>query len=234
MWAILFGRALVEPIDDLPIEDLRIKESADFAAETVPEELKILADDFVAHGYHLRRLISIIALSDAFAAESRAADESLSAAEEPAMPWHAFPLTQLRPEQVVGSLLQASSLATLDYQSHIVIRFARAVGQAEFVKQYGDSGEEEFSPQGGTIPQRLLLLNGELVKKKTEENLIANAATQIAALASTNEKAVEIAYLACLSRRPTPDESRHFVARLADKRSGAGAGKRWKTSIGPW
>ena len=47
---------------------------------------------------------------------------------------------------------------------------------------------------------------------------MANAATQIAALASTDEKAVEIAYLACLARPPTPDEHEHFVARLADSR----------------
>jgi hypothetical protein len=129
-----------------------------------------------------------------------------------------FPLTRLRPEQVVGSLLQACSLATLDYQSHIVVRFFRAVGQAEFVKRYGDSGEEEFSPQGGTIPQRLLLMNGELVKDRTKENLVANAATQIGALASTDEKAVEIAYLACLTRRPTSAEMQHFVAKLAGTR----------------
>ena len=135
----------------------------------MPEELAILADDFVTHGYDLRRLISIIALSDAFAAESRTADDFVTAADDPANAWRTFPLTRLRPEQVVGSLLQASSLATLDYESHIVIRFARAVGQAEFVKRYGDSGEEEFAPQGGTIPQRLLLMNGELVKKKTKK-----------------------------------------------------------------
>ena len=73
------------------------------------------------------------------------------------MPWAVFPLTRLRPEQVVGGLLQSSSLATLDYQSHIVVRFARAIGQAEFVKHYGDSGADEFSSQGGTVPQRLLL-----------------------------------------------------------------------------
>ena len=118
----------------------------------------------------------------------------------------------------MGSLLQSSSLATLDYQSHILVRFARAVGQSEFVKRYGDRGEDEFSPQGGTIPQRLLMMNGELLKKKTEGNLVGNAATQIAALASTDEKAIETAYLACLTRRPTADETAHFAERLAGTR----------------
>ncbi len=53
----------------------------------MPEELTILADDFVAHGYDLRRLISIIALSDAFAAESRTADDDPRGAETPAEMW---------------------------------------------------------------------------------------------------------------------------------------------------
>ena len=45
---------------------------------------------------------------------------------------------------------------------------------------------------------------------------MANAATQIAAFASTDQRAVETAYLAVLTRRPTADEAEHFVARLAD------------------
>jgi hypothetical protein len=213
VWAQLFGRPLVEPIDDIPLVD-------DSGTDGAPEALTILADDFSTHGYDVRRLISIVALSEPFAAESRVADDDAGPADTLAAAWNTFPLTRLRPEQVVGSLLQASSLATLDYQSHIVERFFRAVGQAEFVKRYGDSGEEEFAPQGGTIPQRLLLMNGELVKDKTKENLVANAATQIGALASTDEKAVEIAYLACLTRRPTSDEMQHFAAKLAGTRGG--------------
>jgi hypothetical protein len=218
MWAQLFGRPLVEPIDDIPIRRDQINgESETFhqAGDEATAALAILADDFVSHGYDLRRLIRSIAFSTPFGAASRTADDSDGAPDDS---WRIFPLTRLRPEQVVGSLLQASSLATLDYQSHILVRFARAVGQSEFVTRYGDRGEDEFSPQGGTIPQQLLLMNGELVKKKTEGNLIGNAATQIAALASTDEKAIEIAYLACLTRRPNADELAHFAQRLAGTR----------------
>ena len=45
---------------------------------------------------------------------------------------------------------------------------ARAIGQREFVERDGDEGEEELLPQGGTIPQRLLLMNGDLVRRKNE------------------------------------------------------------------
>ncbi|MCA9268285.1 MAG: hypothetical protein KDA41_07430, partial [Planctomycetales bacterium] len=42
------------------------------------------------------------------------------------------------------------------------------------------------------------------------------ASTRIAALAPTNEKAIETAYLATLTRRPTPAEAAHFAKRLGD------------------
>ncbi len=211
VWAILFGRPLVEPIDSLP------------PTGDVPEPLNTLAEDFVSHGYDLRRMITLVALSAPFARDSR---ETSAAAEDSAgfapptaeMSWAEFPLTRLRPEQVVGSLLQAASLETIDHESHILVRFARATGQAEFIKRYGDSGEEEFAPQAGTIPQQLLLMNGDLVEEKTKDNLIGNAASQIAALASSDEVAVETAYLATLTRRPTAAEQTHFAARLNGSR----------------
>ena len=107
------------------------------------------------------------------------------------------------------------------------------MGQSEFVTRYGDRGEDEFSPQGGTIPQQLLMMNGELLKKRTEDNLIGNAATQIAALASTDEKAIETADLACLSAgrrgRNGPDFAERCKARAA---SNVASG--WRTCIGPY
>jgi hypothetical protein len=36
-------------------------------------------------------------------------------------------------------------------------------------------------------------------------------------LAPTDEKAVETAYLAVLTRRPTIDEAQHFIAQLSDQ-----------------
>ena len=36
------------------------------------------------------------------------------------------------------------------------------------MKRYGDPGEEEFAGESGTIPQRLLLMNGKLVRERTE------------------------------------------------------------------
>jgi hypothetical protein len=202
IWAILFGRALVRPIDEIPLY-------GDY-----PPGLETLVDDFVAHRYDLRRLIAVIVSSDAYQRDSRA-DFEITAAHEDA--WAAFPITRLRPEQVAGSVIQASSLTTVNADAHILSQLAKFGQTNDFVKRYGDLGEDEFIDRGGTIPQRLLLMNGELVKQRTDPNPIQNAATRITMVTSKLEQAVEAAYLVTLTRRPTHEELAHFTARLADR-----------------
>ncbi|MEX2111753.1 MAG: DUF1549 domain-containing protein, partial [Pirellulales bacterium] len=207
-WALLFGRPLVEPIDNLPND-----------VQEIPA-IDILADDFVQHGYDFRRLLEVIASTEVFQLDSRvtpdgsagASTAAESSAHEAA--WAVFPLTRLRPEQVVGALLQSASLTTVDSSSHIVVRLARTIGQNEFIKRYGDGGAEEFADHGGTIPQRLLMMNGGIVFDKTKNDLVGNAATRIAALAPDDATAVETAMLTVLSRRPNERERRHFITRL--------------------
>ncbi|WP_165250435.1 DUF1549 domain-containing protein [Paludisphaera soli] len=199
-WAILVGRPLVDPIDDIP------------AAAEVPPALDLLAADFVEHGYDLRRLIRAIVATEVYRLDSVDIPEEAAAPEDET--WAAFPMTRLRPEQVAGALAQSSSLTTMGPNSPW---FARAIAYAEgndFVRRYGDAGEDEFAPRGGTIPQRLLLMNGELVEKRTKPEMW-NASKRIAGLAPTDEKAVELTYLAVLTRRPTPEEAAHFAPRLA-------------------
>ena len=198
VWAVLFGRPIVDPVDDLP------------TTGDLPPALELLAADFSAHGYDLHRLIRIIVATEAFRLDSTGTPEGPTEAHDEA--WAAFPMTRLRPEQVAGAILQASSLSTRDAQSHWFVRLIAYTGRNDFVRRFGDTGEDEFDARGGTIPQRLLLMNGELVQKQTEGFL--NAAPQIAQLAPGDRKAVEVAYLAVMTRRPTPEESAHFAARL--------------------
>ena len=110
--------------------------------------------------------------------------------------------------------MQTGSLETLDRESPIVSRFFAFVGGRDFVQRYGDTGEDEFNGRGGTIPQRLLLMNGDLVEDKTKDSPF-NAATRIGMLAPDDRSAVETAYLAVLTRRPTAEEAAYFGARLA-------------------
>jgi len=209
----LFSRPKVEPVDNIPTGD------------DCPELLDLLGEDFVQHGCNLKRLIHVIAATRVFQLDSRAVatDPEVAVTEAQEENWAAFPLTRLRPEQVVGGILQAGSLETTDYESHIVFRLVRAMSQNKFVERYGDDGEDELEPHRATIPQRLLLLNGNLVKEGTKADLFT-ASARIAALAPDAAGAIEAAYLTVLSRRPTDEELVHFMARF----DGASGDKRKK------
>jgi hypothetical protein len=202
VWALLVGKPLVTPIDDIPL------------AGPFPPGLELLAEDFVANGYDLQRLIRLIASSEAFGRDSRAEFEITEEAEKS---WAVFPLSRLRPEQISGSLIQAASLTTIDGQAHVLMRIARFGQTNQFVQRYGDLGEDEFTNRGSTIPQRLLMMNGNLVKERTQPNPLVSASTRIANLTGRPEKQVEAAYLAVLTRRPTAEESQHFASRLKER-----------------
>jgi hypothetical protein len=200
VWAVLAGRPLAEPVDDLD------------PTGPVPPALDALATDFSAHGYDLRRLLRVMANTQAFRLDSRA-DHPVTDADEKG--WAAFPLTRLRPEQVAGSLIQAGSVTALSPDSHLLVRLMKWGQTTDFLERYGDGGEDEFEAAAGTIPQRLVLMNGELVREKLGENPFT-APTRVAWLAGDDTTAIDAAYLAVLTRRPTPAEREHFAAVLAD------------------
>jgi hypothetical protein len=199
VWALLLGRPLAEPIDDL------------IAAGPLHPALIDLAEDFVRGGYDLHRLIRTIAASEVFRLDSAASSGAKAEQDEA---WAVFPMTRLRPEQVAGALFQSASLTTLGSQSHWFARLVVYTGRNDFVRRYGDSGEDEFDARGGTIPQRLLLMNGQIVRERIKPDFF-NASSRIAALAPDERKAVEAAFLAVLTRRPTSEEFAHFMKRVA-------------------
>lgn len=204
IWAIMFGRPLHDPIDNIPLGGIDAP------------GLETLADDLIAHDFDIRRLIRVIAATDVFQRSSRA-DFEVTQQHEDA--WAVFPLVRLRPEQVAGSAIQATSLATIDASTHIVFKLQRYQQQNEFVKRYGDMGEDEFEDRGGTTSQRLLMMNGKLINELAKQNILL-APARIAALAPDNKTAVEMAFLTTLTRRPTSREEAALVERLREAGSG--------------
>jgi len=202
VWALLYGRALIEPVDQVP-------------QNALPAALSTLADDAQAHRFDLRRSLRAIARSDLFQCQSlEAPSESPEDPDSPSPDWTHFPLVRLRPEQLALSLMQASSLWTIDAQSHLLLRFAQQIERDKFVKRYGPLGEEEFRDPGGTIPQRLVLMNGPFVQARSNVRDPGTATFRIAKLAPSAAQAVETAFLVALTRRPTPPEREHFQHRL--------------------
>jgi len=100
----------------------------------------------------------------------------------------------------------------------VIFRISRALQLNEFLKRYGDVGEDEFNSRSGTVAQRLLLMNGRLVSERSEENIALNASTRIALLAPDDAAAVESAYLCVLTRRPTAAERDYFGESLKGRK----------------
>lgn len=204
IWALMCSRPLVEPVDDIPID------------AKVPEVLDVLADDFVAHGYSLKRLIRLIIESDAFKRDSRADFEVTEAHEKC---WAVFPISQLRPEQVAGRLFQACTLTALDSTSSIFSQLKVFGDTQDFLQRFGDKGEDDFEANSVTIPQRLIMMNGNLVTERTKSDLVANAATRIADMVRDEADAVEAIFLTVMNRIPSPEESRTFTQFLVENRN---------------
>ena len=213
VWALIFGRPFLvdRPVDDLP--------DPDHDPDSVM--LDLLGAEFRRHDYDLRHLVRLITSSQAFrmssvspyqpddqAALIQNEDISLKlmAAEER---WAVFPLVRLRPEQVIGAMLQANNIRTIDQNSHLIIRAMKFFRERDFVDEFGDPGVEELQDRSGTIPQALLRMNGEFARDLTEANPFF-APGRISATASSTDTMIETVYLCCLTRRPTTVEKTHF------------------------
>ena len=59
-------------------------------------------------------------------------------------------------------------------------------------------------------------MNGEVVRDRISPSPVS-ATSRIATIAPDDPKAVEVAYLAVLSRRPTPEEAAYFESVVADR-----------------
>jgi len=173
----------------------------------------VLVDDFVESGFDLHRLIRLIASTRAFQIESAADFEVTSNHEDE---WAVFPTLRLRPDQVAGAIAQSTKLTTIDSTSHIVTQLTRFGQQNDFVKRFGDPGEDEFKDRGETVTQRLLMLNGSMIDERLKNPL--HTPVYISGLTPNVEKAIETIYLSTLTRRPTAEEKNRFVKQLAEKR----------------
>ena len=196
VWGLVFGRPWMEPVDDMP--------NPEPFSET--DLLDVLGRDFREHNYDLKRLIGLITALQAYRLSSEhPAWDSGENAEAVDENWAAFPITRLRPEQIIGSMSQAASLKTADRNSHLLIRTIRMFREIDFVKDYGDLGDNELTDRSGTIPQALLRMNGRFSRENSATGPVS-ASGRISAMAPGTDRCLELCFLVCLTRRPTAEE----------------------------
>ena len=198
VWGLTFGRAWSEPVDDLP-------DPEPLAAGEAGDLLDRLAAGFAEDGFRMKALIRRIARSRAFRLSSAAPGADEEAYEALARADAVFPLTRLRPEQMIGAMTQAGSVRTLDSDSPLFVRTVRFLREVDFVRDYGDPGEDELNREPGTVPQALLRLNGDLARELSQAQPFG-APARLAWFAGTPPRQIEAAFLCTLSRRPTEAE----------------------------
>ena len=206
-WGILFGKAWIEPVDDLP--DPPGEASGD-------DLLDLLARDFVEHGRDLRRLFTLIASTTAFRqASTHPLLDSAADCDRVAEVWAAFPLTRLGPDQMIGAMVATTSLESIDRDSHLLTRTIRFFRENDFVREYGQVQDSQGQSLPATIPQSLVQMNGKLAREMVEANAVT-ASGRIAGMARDDDARLELAFLVALTRRPTAAEREALLPLLSE------------------
>lgn len=199
VWALMFGRSLTDAVDDLRLD------------QPPHPAVEVLAKELIDSGYDIRHLIRVIVGSRVFRLSSEA-DFEITPAHE--ANWSVFPLVRLRPEQVAASVIQAARVKTVDRDSSLFVQLQKFGGINDFVTRYGDIGEDEFEQESVTITQRLLMLNGDLVREQGDANPLLNSTSHINMFSRSDAEAIENVYLCVLNRFPDAEEIAIYTDRL--------------------
>ncbi|MHB1557062.1 MAG: DUF1549 and DUF1553 domain-containing protein [Isosphaeraceae bacterium] len=207
MWAHFLGRGFVNPVDDFGPHN----------PPSHPEVLDRLAKDFRESGYDVKKLCSWITATQAYQLSSIRAkggdkDEGL---------FTAMPLRPMSPEQLFDSLLTATSAHKAGASDDGNRR--RDAWLRQFTFAFANDEAEETTSFQGTIPQALMMMNGELM----EQALSGKPGSFLRDVVDRAGRAgrapdvymIDSIYLAALSRRPTGRElnqAREYLQRYPD------------------
>ena len=211
IWKHFMGRAFVEPVDGFGEEN----------QPTNPELLKWIANDFVIYGYDLQHLMRTILNSEAY---QRTSQTNESNKDDQLYYSHAY-LKPLSAEQFFYSLLQAT-----DFERLQEVRMKGLTKQGgedregmlrqlermkrEHLKKFLfllDNGEmEEIEAFNGTIPQALMMINGDMVNDSANHEERGAFVYNVIKERREPVKRVEYIYLKVLSRLPTAKEKTYF------------------------
>lgn len=226
MWGHFFGFGFTKPVDDLGPHN----------PASHPELLSYLGQQFRESGYDNKRLIRWITASEAYNLTSQFNEENTyddpAAGEMPVFS-HMY-LKQFRAEQLYDSLLIATAADQANRSSEQA-EAQRATWLRQFVRTFGTDENDESTSFNGTIPQALLLMNGQLMDnalgggqgsflrkvvlsatgrpdEDAESRPRTARAARLAALRAARSRGknttakIETLFLVALARKPSPEE----------------------------
>jgi len=197
MWGHFLGYGFTKPIDDMGPHN----------PPTHPELLDELGKQFREHSFDTKQLIRWIALSDAYGLSSKMTSKNYK--DDPTLGerpmFSHFYLRQMEAEQLYESLLVATR-ADKTRGSYEEQEESKRKWLDQFVDAFGTDEGDESTTFNGSIPQALMLMNGDLIKKATD----CSPGSFLHAVASNGKlsNASKIRYLfkASLSREPNSRE----------------------------
>ncbi len=197
LWAHFLGRGFVNPIDDF----------RDSNPAVMPELLSLLAEDFKLHGNDIKTLVRLICSTQVYQLSSQPAKVSDSTNAL----WERYRVKPLKPEVLLELLVSATNMEPLLEQiAGERLPMLKASLQKQFTFLFDVDEEAEQKDYEGTIPQALMLLNGNLLNSSVSP-LPGTALAEILALPNTDAQKVEALYLRTLSRLPAKGESQRWV-----------------------
>ena len=206
-WKHFLGRGLVEPEDDMRVSN----------PPTNPELLDALADDFVKHGYDLKRLVRLIATS-------RAYDRSSLPNEWNANDRQNF--ARFYPRRLPAEVL-LDALGTATGSVETFNGLPKSFRATQLPDEAFDSGDQFLEVFGrpkresvcecersseANLSQSLHLLNSAEIQRKLDNK--NSRAARWAADARPDAEKVDELYRICYSRLPNADEREVCLAHL--------------------
>ncbi|MCX7394009.1 MAG: DUF1549 and DUF1553 domain-containing protein [Planctomycetales bacterium] len=157
MWCHFFGYGFTHPIDDWGIHN----------PPSNPELAERLATEFVTSGYDCRRLIRWITNTEAYhltSSRTKKNEQDNPAAGEPALFSHPS-VKAMTAEQLYDSLIVATNAHRSTRTGWENSEQQRQKWLQQFIREFGTDDGEESNSFDGTIPQALMMMNGELVNE---------------------------------------------------------------------
>jgi len=212
MWAHFMGYGFTRPIDDLGPHN----------PSSHPELLEQMGADFRKASYDLKQLITWIVMSQPYGLSSKIMPENQQddpTVGEPPKFTH-FYSRQMRAEELYQSLVvatQADRKGSLEAQER-----RRNEWIKQFVVAFGTDEGDETSTFNGSIPQSLMMFNGELIR----EAISLEPGSWLQRIANDrsgpNEK-VQYLFIAGLARKAKSEEMKVAEALLRSNKGDAKA-----------
>ena len=211
-WGHFLGYGFTKPVDDL----------GDHNPPSHPELLDGLAEQFREQSFDIKELMRWIVLSKPYALSSKSTP--VNKADDPSLgerpKFTHFYLRQMQAEQLYESLLTATEAD----ETRVGEDAAKKKDQwlSQFIIAFGTDEGDDATTFNGSIPQVLMMFNGELIKEATSVGK-GGFLDKVAASGAPPAQKIDALYLSALARTPTAKE-RQVATALLGARKGDVAG----------